>query len=132
MSNFSIPTGAVLALSIAAWSDAAALTVVKPVDNLMCMDLNMSFEDMRVESNLPLEYAEPTDKSIVVGNAMSIVFVVKPAKSVNGFLEVVRPNWQHAWIKANVLKAHEFHSPYATKCSAAAMSDGSLGFGPDH
>jgi len=113
-------------------SQANALTAVKPVDDLMCMDLNMSYEDMKIDANLPPEYERPSNTSKIVGNAIATVFVVKPGKVVNGFVEVVRPNWQHAWIKKDVLKPHVLNLPYETKCSAALMSDGRLGFGNDN
>jgi len=104
---------------------ALALSAVKPVDSLICMELNLPDSILRDPhgNGLPSVYSLPDKSSRVVGISGRTVYVVKNANESNGFIEIVRPNWQHAWIQSSILKAHT-----SFQCKPYEMSDGSLGF----
>jgi len=104
---------------------AIALTAVKPVNDLVCMDLNLPESVLRDRhgNGLPLVYEKPSETSKIIGNAGGMIFAVKPVRQINGFIEYVRPNWQHGWVKQEYLKPHT-----GFECIPSLMSDGGLGF----
>jgi len=118
---------AFLAVSVIQFSyPAYALTAMKAIDGLVCMDLNLPDSVLRNVhgDGLPPVYSQPNEHSTIIGTAGGMIYVVEPMKAINGFVEYIRPDWQHAWIKLEYLKPHTDFT-----CIPSKMSNGRLGFG---
>jgi len=124
--RFSIKTVLLVAYAIQLPYPACALTAVKAIEGLTCMDLNLPDNVLRNVhgDGLPPVYSQPDEHSTVIGTAGGMIYTVEPLRPINGFVEYVRPDWQHAWIKQEYLKPHTGFT-----CIPSQMSNGRLGFG---
>ena len=91
------------------------------------MSLNVAPGEMLDPTKaVPLRVA-PDLSAKTMGRATSVLIVQASAPSRNGFLEVMRPNRQPAWIE--VAYTRSWSNPYApnARCVPSVMSNGSIG-----
>ena len=118
---------AVLPLCAIGVARAQPIHAVSPLPGYVCMSLNVAPGQMLDPAQgVPLRVS-PAASAAVAGRAASVLVVQASAPSRNGFLEVMRPNRQTAWIEAAYTRP--WSNPYAPSahCVPSLMSNGSIG-----
>ncbi len=122
---------AVLVLTaIAVGMSAQAQTSTKRIPGYRCMMLDITEQQSMDPTFHVTLRAAPSPSSPEAGWAGSVVIVKEPVQSQNGFLQMLKPNGQTAWILANEVKAyHPVAAPNA-KCVPEVLPNGRVGTGP--
>ena len=128
MSPLSKYCSILLLMLVSSVSHAQGLRVVQPIDGYVCMSLNLS-ERQLLDNSKPVPVrAEPSPNAPQIGVAGATVAVLQPAQPVNGFVQMLFPTGQHAWIPFNNLRPWRSVSNPAAKCVPSWLSNGKPGF----
>lgn len=109
-------------------SHAQSLRVVQPIEGYVCMSLNLNERQLLDNSKPVLVRAEPSPYAPQIGTAGATVAIVQPMQPVNGFVQMLFPTGQHAWIPLNNLRPWRSLSNPAAKCVPSWLSNGKPGF----
>jgi len=90
--------------------------------------LNVTEEEAFNGTGLQPVFAGPTEGSKKLGTTGSIVYVEWPLNEVNGFVRMLRPNGEHAWIHQNALKPLGNAPASAVTCTLAKNEKGRILF----
>ena len=102
----------------------------KRIPGYKCMMLNIT-EQQSMDPGFRVEIkSAPSPTSPGAGWAGGVVIVHDPAVPQNGFLEVLKPNGQAAWIPASMVKAYRPLADPTAKCVPEVLPNGRIGFGP--
>ena len=118
---------ALLPMIVIGAARAQPIQATGPLPGYVCMSLNVAPGEMLDKSKAVLLRAAPDSSAAIVGRATSVLIVQASAVPTNGFLEIIRPNRQTAWIEAAY--ARPWSNPYAptARCVPSIMTNGSIG-----
>lgn len=95
-----------------------------------CMMLNIT-EQQSMDPGFRVNVkSAPSSTSPNAGWAAAVVIVRDPSVSRNGFLEMLKPNGQTAWIPANMVKTYRPVADPNARCVPAVLPNGRIGTGP--
>jgi hypothetical protein len=122
---------AILGLSALALSPHAhAQTQTRKIAGYECMMLNVT-EQQSMDPKFHIWVkAKPSASSQTLGWQPAIAIVKEPAVPVNGYLEILRANGQHAWIEAGILKPYHAEADPTATCAPWILPNGRIGSGP--
>jgi len=108
-----------------------AFEVDKMIDGYNCMlidykALNVTDEEAFNGTGLQPVYAGPTEESKKLGTTGSIVYVAWPLNRVNGFVYMLRPNGEHAWIHEIALRPLGKAAASAVTCTLSQNAKGRI------
>jgi hypothetical protein len=72
----------------------------------------------------------PSSSSPDAGWAAAVVIVRDPAVPQNGFVQMLKPNGQTAWIPANLVKTYRPVADPNARCTPEVLPNGMIGTGP--
>lgn len=109
---------------------AFAQAPVKRIPGYECMMLNITEQQSMDPAFHVTLRSSPSSSAPEAGWAGSIVIVREPPVSQNGFLSVLKPNGQRAWILADMVKAYHPVADPTAKCMPEVLPNGRIGTGP--
>jgi hypothetical protein len=103
-------------------ADIRAAEADKAIHGYNCMSvdykaLNATEEEIWNGTASPPVFAGPTEGSKKLGVSAGIVYVAWPLEKLNGFVRVLRPNGDKAWISEIALKPYRNASASAITCT---------------
>ena len=103
-------------------ADVQAFEVDKPIDGYNCMSVNYKAlhvpdEEAFNGTGLQSVFAGPTEASRKLGTTGGTVYVEWPLNKVNGFVRILRPNGEHAWISEIALKPFQNADASSITCT---------------
>ncbi len=103
---------------------------VIPGYNCLLVKLPPEAEEKRSFKMFPKVFAAPTEASRQVGIAMGTVYVTSPINTVDGFIEILRPNGDRGWIEAKDTKpfTYPIYSDIPGRCTISMSARGGIGF----
>jgi hypothetical protein len=112
-----------------------AVEVDKVIDGYNCMlvdykALNVTDEEAFNGTGLQPVYAGPTEESKKLGTTGSMVYVEWPLNKVNGFVRMLRPDGEHAWIHEIALKPFGKADASSVSCTLSQNAKGRILFKP--
>lgn len=119
---------ALLLILVSSASHAQGLQVIQPIEGYVCMSLNLNERQLLDNSKPVLVRTEPSLTASKVGIAGATVAVLQPVQPVNGFVQMLFPTGQHAWILLSDLRPWRSMSNPAAKCVPSWLSNGKPGF----
>jgi len=124
---------AALGLITIASADVQAVEEAKVLEGYNCMSvnykaLNVTEEEAYNGTGLQPVFVSPTEGSKKLGTTGGMVYVDWPLNKVNGFVRMLRPNGEHAWIHEIALKPFGNASPSAITCTLARDERGLIRF----
>ena len=107
-----------------------AQNAAKRIPGYRCMMLNITEQQsMDPAFHVSLKSA-PSASAPEAGWAGSIVIVHEPVTPENGFLMMLKPNGQTAWIRADEVKAYRPAAEPNTHCIPEVLPNGRIVTGP--
>lgn len=120
---------AVLGVAVIAGSTQAQ-SAVKRIPGYKCMMLNIT-EQQSMDPGFRVNVkSAPSPSSPDAGWAAAVVIVRDPAVPQNGFLQMLKPNGQTAWIPANMVKTYRPVADPNARCVPEVLPNGRIGTGP--
>ena len=111
-------------------SPVLAQTPVKRISGYRCMMLNIS-ESQAMDPHFHVSLrSQPSSNAAENGWAGSIVIVREPLVPDSGFLQVLKPNGERAWISAAMVKPYRPVADPSAKCIPEVLPNGRIGTGP--
>lgn len=119
--------GAVVMVSA---TSAHAQGGAKPIAGYRCMMLNIT-EQQSMDPNFRVTIrSAPSPSAPSAGWAAAVVIVRDPAVPQNGFLQMLKPNGQTAWIPADMVKVYRPAADPNARCVPEVLPNGRIGTGP--
>ena len=102
----------------------------KRIIGYKCMMLNIT-EQQAMDPNFRVDIkSAPSSASPSAGWAGAVVIVRDPALPENGFLQMLKPNGETAWIRADMVKTYRPVADPTAKCVPEELPNGRIGTGP--
>jgi len=135
MYRFSVIIVAAVGTITIAGEDVRAAEADKVIDGYNCMlidynALNVTEEEAFNGTGLQPVFAGPTEGSRKLGTTGTIGYVDWPLNEVNGFVRMLRPNGEHAWIHENALKPLGHASASVVTCRLSQNAKGRIQYTP--
>ena len=116
-------------------ADVQAFEEDRPIDGYNCMSinykaLNVTDEEAFNGTGLQPVFAGPTETSRKLGTTGGTVYVEWPLNKVNGFVRILRPNGEHAWIAEIALKPFQNADASSITCTLYQNANGRIMFKP--
>ena len=109
---------------------ADAQAPVKGIPGYECMMLNITEQQSMDPAFKMVIRSAPSPSAPEAGWAAAIVIVREPAVPRNGFLQMLKPNGETAWISADMVKPYRPVADPTAKCRPEVLPNGRIGTGP--
>lgn len=117
---------ALAALPIA--SQAQGVRASRPLPGYACAMPNVSEDALHSGVGMPAVLSEPSATAQRIGTSSGIVIVTSPARTMNGYVEMMHLDGRRGWVAATQLRPYRSLSDPNATCTPAIMSDGRPGF----
>ncbi len=112
-------------------ADVQAFEEGRSIDGYNCMSinykaLNVTDEEVFKGTGLQPVFAGPTETSRKLGTTGNIVYVDWPLNKANGFVRILRPNGEHAWIAEIALKPFQNADASSITCTLYQKANGPI------
>lgn len=109
---------------------ANAQQTTRHIDGYRCMMLNITERQSMDPQFKVVLRAAPSPTAPEAGWAAAIVVIKEPVVPQNGFLQMLKPNGQPAWIPAAMVMAYRPLSDPNAKCFPSVLANGRIGTSP--